>query len=100
MLKCISCGNGINIESILLQAKYSWNSTGSVWWECDKCQVGNHVNISNKYVGIIKITGAPGPTYEYLQRERCEFINCIHEIDGLNIYYDSKSFFIRYRGVE
>lgn len=97
MLTCTNCQVPIDVEQALSSAPYAWGATDAIWYVCPSCKAGNHVRFEQDKVATIEITGAPGPTWGYIQEQPVPGVECSRDQDGLRIRFFGKKWFVKYR---
>jgi len=96
-LFCKDCGQEIDIEKALYSTRYSWGETRAIWHLCPKCGTGNHIRFEKNLISVIRIWGAPGPNWEYMQQMEERTVSSVLDGAGLKIFYKNKNWFIKYR---
>jgi hypothetical protein len=88
MLHCKNCNVEIDLKQALDHSPFSWPNLQAIWHPCPRCGTGNHIRFETDSIGIIEIIGAPGPTWEYLNRERRKGIQISSEPQYFHVWID------------
>ena len=91
-IHCRHCQSGIDLESALQTTPYSWPNLQAFWHVCEQCTKPNHIRIEEGLATVIEITGAPGPTWEYVEKQRYQNLSFRWDPEILHVWLDGRHY--------
>ena len=84
-LECKDCRKKIDLADAVLSSPFSWPQMQTFWHECSGCGTGNHIRIVKGLSSIIEIIGAPGPSWETVERCPTEGLDMNEDPEFLHV---------------
>ena len=94
---CRHCRSEIALGDALDAAPYSWPNLQAFWYVCPACQKPSHIRIEDGRAAVIEITGAPGPTWEYVESVRIAVLSFRSDPEVLHVWLDGHHYGIEAR---
>ncbi len=91
-MNCLHCHERFELENALAKSPFSWPHMATLWYLCESCGHGNHINVMEEGYGQIKILGAPGPNWTQVTFFPCDSIQFRKDPEFLHVWVGGKHF--------
>lgn len=92
VLHCPHCQAFLSPEAILAAASESWPDLSWLWCACPACHRCFHAEVDDRRIATLKVTGAPGPSWEYIEKVECNDLRVRKDPSFLHCWLGGKHF--------